>query len=261
DATTLQGGVQTIAQGPVASQEAIKLLGTNGGGFFNANSAHPYENPTPFANLLEMLALLALPAGIVYTFGRLVGDTRQGWALWTAMAILLVMGIAVALPAEQAGNPLLTTLNVDQHSSALQAGGSFEGKETRFGTASSVLFTVVTTDAGGAANAMLDSLTPLAGFVALFNMLIGEIAFGGIGSVLYGMIVYVLLTLFLAGLMVGRTPEYLGKRLGSFEIRMVMLAVLAFGLPILGFTAAASVTAAGTSSILNPGPHGFSEML
>jgi K+-transporting ATPase ATPase A chain len=260
-ATSLEGPQQTVAQGPVASQEAIKLLGTNGGGFFNTNSAHPYENPTPFTNFLEMLALLAIPAGIVYTFGRLVGDTRQGWALWTAMAILLLAGIAVALPVEQAGNPLLTTLHVDQQPSALQAGGSLEGKETRFGIASSILFTVVTTDAGGAANAMLDSLMPLAGFVAMFNMLIGEIAFGGVGSGLYGMIVYAFLTVFLAGLMVGRTPDYLGKKLESFEIRMAMLAVLAFALPILGFTAAASVTPAGTSSILNPGPHGFSEIL
>jgi K+-transporting ATPase ATPase A chain len=228
-ATSVEGANQTIAQGPAASQEIIKLLGTNGGGFFNANSAHPYENPTPLTNFLEMLALLAVPAGIVNMFGRMVGDVRQGWVIWAAMAILLVAGIAVALPQEQAGNPAFANLNVDQQISATQVGGNFEGKESRFGIASSVLFTVVTTDAGGAFNANLDSLMPLAGLVAMLNMQIGEIAFGGIGSGLYGMLVFVLLTLFIAGLMVGRTPEYLGKKIQA--------------------------------PLGNPGPHGFSEIV
>ena len=259
--TTLEGAMQTIAQGPTASQEIIKLLGTNGGGFFNANSAHPYENPTPFTNFLEMLALLAIPAAIVYTFGRMVGDVRQGWAVWAAMAVLLVVGIGASLPQEQAGNPALNTLNIDQRVSAQQAGGNFEGKETRFGIASSVLFTVVTTDAGGAVNAGLDSLMPPAGLIAMLNMQIGEIAYGGIGSGLYGMLVFVLLTLFIAGLMVGRTPEYLGKKIQAFEMKMVMLSILVFALSILGFSAVASVTDAGTTALGNPGPHGFSEIV
>jgi len=261
-ATTLAGATQTIAQGPVASQEAIKELGTNGGGFFNANSAHPFENPTPLSNFVEVLLIFAIPSGLTYTFGRMVGDTRQGWAIWAAMAILFVVGIAVALPAEQAGNPLAAKYGVDQQMSALQAGGNFEGKETRFGIASSMLFTVVTTDAScGAVNNMHDSLMPLAGMVPLVNMQLGEVIFGGVGAGLYGMLIFAILAVFIAGLMVGRTPEYLGKKVESFEIKMAMLSVLILALSILGLTGLASVTDAGTSAILNPGPHGFSEIL
>ncbi|MDO8689775.1 MAG: potassium-transporting ATPase subunit KdpA, partial [Dehalococcoidia bacterium] len=262
DATTLEGATQSIAQGPVASQEVIKELGTNGGGFFNANSAHPYENPTPFTNFLEILCILVIPAGLTYTFGRMVGDTRQGWALWAAMSVLFVMGLAVALPAEQAGNPLLSRLGVDQQASVLQAGGNFEGKETRFGMASSVLFTIATTATScGAVNNMHDSLMPLAGLVPLVNIQLGEVVFGGVGAGLYGMLIFAILAVFIAGLMVGRTPEYLGKKIESFEVKMVMLSVLVLAASILGFTALASVTNGGTSATANPGPHGFSEML
>lgn len=261
-ATTVEGVKQTIPQGPVASQEAIKELGTNGGGFFNANSAHPYENPTPLSNFLEMLAILAIPAALTYTFGRMVGDTRQGWAIWAAMAILFVVGLAIALPSEQAGNSLLSQLGVNQAPSALQAGGNFEGKETRFGIASSILFTVVTTVAScGAVNNMHDSLMPLAGTVPLFNMQTGEVIFGGVGSGLYGMLIFAILAVFIAGLMVGRTPEYLGKKIEAHEMKMAMLAVLVLAADVLLFSAVASVTRAGTSAILNPGPHGFSEIL
>ena len=261
-ATTVEGATQTIAQGPVASQEAIKMLGTNGGGFFNANSAHPYENPTPLSNFLEMFAILAISSGIVYTFGKMVGDTRQGWALWTAMAILLVAGIALALPSEQAGNPLLTQLGVDQTASALQAGGNFEGKEVRFGISASVLWAVATTDASnGSVNSMHDSYTPLGGLVPMLNIQLGEVIFGGVGSGLYGILIFAILAVFIAGLMVGRTPEYLGKKVQAFEIQMAMLAVLVLAASLLGFTAVASVTAGGLAGPLNPGPHGFSEIL
>jgi len=261
-AQTLEGATQTIAQGPVASQEIIKMVGTNGGGFFNANSAHPYENPTPFTNFIEMVAIFAIPAGLTYTFGRMAGDTRQGWALWAAMGVLFLLGIIVALPAEQEGNPLFTPLGVDQSVSSLQAGGNFEGKETRFGMSGSILFTVLTTDAScGAVNNMHDSLMPLAGLVALVNMQLGEVVFGGVGAGLYGILVFAILAVFIAGLMVGRTPEYLGKKIESYEMKMAMLVILVLGASILVFTSAASVTTAGTSSILNPGPHGFSEML
>ena len=260
--TTVEGATQTIAQGPVASQEIIKEAGTNGGGFFNANSAHPYENPNPLTNFIEMLAIFAISAGLTYTFGRMVGDTRQGWAVWAAMAILFIGGVAVALPAEQAGNPLLAKMGVDQQMSSLQAGGNFEGKETRFGMSASALFTVVTTDAScGAVNNMHDSLMPLAGMVPLLNMQLGEVVFGGAGAGLYGMLVFAILAVFIAGLMVGRTPEYLGKKIESYEMKMAMLSVLILGASILGFTALASVTDAGTSTTANPGPHGFSEML
>ena len=260
--TTVEGATQTIAQGPVASQEIIKEAGTNGGGFFNANSAHPYENPNPLTNFIEMLAIFAISAGLTYTFGRMVGDTRQGWAVWAAMAILFIGGVAVALPAEQAGNPLLAKMGVDQQMSSLQAGGNFEGKETRFGMSASALFTVVTTDAScGAVNNMHDSLMPLAGMVPVLNMQLGEVVFGGVGSGLYGMLVFAILAVFIAGLMVGRTPEYLGKKIESYEMKMAMLSVLILGASILGFTALASVTDAGTSTTANPGPHGFSEML
>ncbi len=259
---TLEGGTQTIAQGPVASQEAIKELGTNGGGFFNANSAHPYENPTPLTNFIEMLLIFAIPAGLTYTFGQMVGDTRQGWAIWAAMAILFLAGLVVALPVEQKGNPLLSRLGVDQSGSALQSGGNLEGKEVRFGISASVLFAVVTTAAScGAVNAMHDSLLPITGAVPLFNMQLGEVIFGGVGSGLYGMLIFAILSVFIAGLMVGRTPEYLGKKIQSFEMKMAMLYVLAAAASILFFSAWASVARYGTSSILNPGPHGFSEIL
>lgn len=261
-ATTLEGAKQTITLGPVASQEIIKELGTNGGGFFNANSAHPFENPNPFTNFLEVIAIFAIPSGLVYTFGKMTGNTRNGWAIWAAMAALFVVGIAVALPAEQAGNPLLTKLGVDQTQSALQAGGNFEGKEVRFGIASSILFTVVTTAAScGAVNNMHDSLMPLAGLVPLFNMQTGEVIFGGVGAGLYGMLMHAILAVFIAGLMVGRTPEFLGKKIQAYEMKMAMLAILVLAADILVFSGVASVTSAGTSSISNPGPHGFGEIL
>jgi len=261
-ATTLEGAKQTITRGPVASQEIIKELGTNGGGFFNANSAHPFENPTPLTNFLEVVAIFAIPSGLTYTFGRMTGNPRNGWAIWAAMAILFVAGVAIALPAEQVGNPLLTRLGVDQTPSAIQAGGNFEGKETRFGIASSILFTVVTTAAScGAVNNMHDSLMPLTGMVPLFNMQTGEVIFGGVGAGLYGMLVFAILAVFIAGLMVGRTPEYLGKKIQSYEMKMAMLAILVLAADTLLFTGVASVTTAGTSSIGNPGPHGFTEIL
>jgi len=261
-ATTLEGTPQVIAQGPVASQEVIKLLGTNGGGFFNANSAHPYENPTPLTNLLEMILIFAIPSGLTYTFGRMVGDTRQGWAVWAAMLILFLAGVAVALPVEQGGNPLLSQIGVDQSVSPLQAGGNLEGKEVRLGISASVLFAVVTTAAScGAVNAFFDSFLPLAGAVPLFNIQLGEVIFGGVGSGLYGMLIFAILAVFIAGLMVGRTPEYLGKKIESFEMKMAMLFVLAGPASILIFTAWASVVPYGVGSILNPGPHGFSEIL
>ena len=261
-ATTVEGIAQTIPQGPVASQEAIKELGTNGGGFFNANSAHPYENPTPLTNFLEVLAIFAIPSALTYTFGRMAGNTRQGWAIWAAMTILFLVGIAIALPSEQAGNPLVTRLGVDQTRSSLQPGGNFEGKETRFGIASSMLFTVVTTDAScGAVDNAHDSLMPLTGLVPLFNMQTGEVIFGGVGAGLYGMLIFAILAVFIAGLMVGRTPEYLGKKVQAYEMKMTMLAVLVLAADVLVFTAIASVSRAGTSAILNPGPHGFSELL
>jgi K+-transporting ATPase ATPase A chain len=261
-ATTVEGGAQTIALGPVASQEIIKELGTNGGGFFNANSAHPFENPTALTNLLEMIAMLTISAALTYTFGRMVGDQRQGWALFAAMAVLFTIGYLVALPPQQAGNPLLTSLGVDQAASATQTGGSFEGIETRFGAAAGVLWAVVTTVTScGAVNAMHDSFIPLSGMVPLVNMQLGEVVFGGVGAGLYGILVYALLAVFIAGLMVGRTPEYLGKKIESFEMKMVMLVVLVLALDILGFTALASVTDAGLAAVANPGPHGFSEIL
>jgi K+-transporting ATPase ATPase A chain len=261
-ATTVEGVKQTITVGPIASQEIIKELGTNGGGFFNANSAHPFENPTPFSNYLEVIAIFAIPSGLTYLFGRMSGNTRNGWAIWAAMAFLFAVGIAIALPVEQSGNPFFTRMGVDQIPSALQSGGNLEGKETRFGMASSILFTVVTTDAScGAINNWHDSLMPLAGMVPLFNMQTGEVIFGGVGAGLYGMLMFVILAVFIAGLMVGRTPEYLGKKIQSYEMKMAMLAVLILAADILIFTGVASVTTAGTSAILNPGPHGFSEML
>ncbi|GHO77552.1 potassium-transporting ATPase potassium-binding subunit [Ktedonobacter sp. SOSP1-85] len=259
---TLDGVTQTIAQGPVASQEFIKEFGTNGGGFFNANSAHPFENPNVITNMLEMLAIFAIPAGLVYMFGRMVGNTKQGWAIWYAMCALFLLGVAVALPMEQTGNPMLTTLGANQAVTAQQAGGNMEGKEVRFGIAQSSLFAVITTDAScGAVNGFHDSFTPLGGLVPLANIALGEIVFGGVGSGLYGMLIFAILAVFIAGLMVGRTPEYLGKKIEQKEMKMAALAILILPASILGFAAIASVLPAGTSSILNSGPHGLSEIL
>ncbi len=260
-ATTLEGATQTIAQGPVASQEAIKMLGTNGGGFFNANSAHPFENPTPLSNFLQILAIFAIGAGLTYTLGKMVGNTRQGWALYAAMAVLFFMGVIVAYPAEAGGNPLYPT-TVNQGATPLQAGGNMEGKEVRFGIADSALFAVVTTDAScGAVNSMHDSFMPLGGMIPLVNIMLSEVIVGGVGAGLYGILLFAILAVFVAGLMVGRTPEYLGKKIESKEMKMAMLAVLVSPLFILVFTGLASATNAGTSAIANPGPHGFSEML
>jgi K+-transporting ATPase ATPase A chain len=251
---------QTIAQGPTASQEVIKEFGTNGGGFFNANSAHPFENPTPVSNLLEMFCIFAIGAGLTYTLGRMTGSQRHGWAVWAAMAILFFAGVTVAYWAEARGNPLLT--GTDQHASALQAGGNMEGKEVRFGVASSALFATVTTDAScGAINGWHDSYMPLGGMVPLVNMMLSEVIFGGAGSGMYGILIYVVLAVFIAGLMVGRTPEYLGKKIEAYDVKMAMLVVLVFPLVILAFTAVSSVNGFGTSGIANPGPHGFTEIL
>jgi K+-transporting ATPase ATPase A chain len=259
---TLDGTTQVIAQGPVASQEIIKELGTNGGGFFNANSAHPYENPNMVTELVELLAILSIGAGLFYMFGKMVGDTRQGWVLWAASAIIFLLGIAVALPAEQAGNPLLTKVGANQVVTATQAGGNMEGKEVRFGITQSVLWAVTTTDAScGAVNSFLDSYTPLGGMIPLTNIALGEIIFGGVGSGLYGMLMFVIIAVFIAGLMVGRTPEYLGKKIERKEVMMAALALLILPASILGFSAVASVIPAGISSILNPGPHGLTEIL
>ncbi|MGN6773444.1 MAG: potassium-transporting ATPase subunit KdpA [Rhizobiaceae bacterium] len=254
DATTLEGVKQTIAVGPTASQLAIKMLGTNGGGFFNANSAHPFENPTALANLIEMVSIFAIGAALTNVFGRMVGDERQGWALFTAMGVLLVAGVAVTYWAEANGNPVFTALGIN--------GGNMEGKEVRFGIAGSALFAVVTTAAScGAVNAMLDSFTPLGGLIPLVNMQLGEIIIGGVGAGLYGILLFVIMTIFIAGLMVGRTPEYLGKKIEAKEVKMAMLAVLSLPLAILGFTAVAVVLPAGLASIANAGPHGYSEIL
>ena len=259
---TLEGAKQIIPQGPVASQEIIKEFGTNGGGFFNANSAHPYENPTPLSNLLEMLAIFAIGAGLTYTFGLMAGDTRQGWALFGAMAILFLLGATVAIWSEQRGNPNLATLGVNQTASATQSGGNMEGKETRFGIVDSALWATMTTDTScGAVNSMHDSFTPLGGLVTMVNMQLGEVIFGGVGSGLYGMLVMAVLSVFIAGLMVGRTPEYLGKKIESREMKLAMLYVLIFPAVILFGTAAAIALPAGLAGISNPGPHGFSQIL
>jgi K+-transporting ATPase ATPase A chain len=260
--TTLEGAKQTLAMGPVASQEAIKQLGTNGGGFFNANSAHPFENPTPWSNFLQMIAIFVIPAGLTYTLGRMVKHQRHGWAVWAAMFILFFAGTTTAYWAEARGNPIHEAEGLDVRASSLQSGGNMEGKEVRFGIANSALFAVITTDAScGAVNAMHDSFTAIGGLVPLVNIQLGEVVFGGVGAGMYGMLLMVVLTVFIAGLMVGRTPEYLGKKIQSREIRMVMLAVLASPLVILGFTAVASVLPAGLKGLNNSGPHGFSEIL
>src|SRR5579883_2904800 len=259
---TLEGTTQIIAQGPVASQEFIKNFGTNGGGFFNANSAHPFENPNAFTNLLIMLTVLAIPAGLFYMFGKMVRDTRQGWVLWAASAILLIIGMSVALVSEQAGNPLVSHAGVNQAVSATQAGGNMEGKEVRFGITDSVMFdTISTATSCGCVNSFVDSYTPLGGLVPLANIGLGEIVFGGVGSGLYGMLMFAIIAVFIAGLMVGRTPEYLGKKIERKEIMMAALALLILPASILGFTALASVMPVGVSQIANAGPHGLSEML
>ena len=253
---------QILAVGPVASQLAIKQLGTNGGGFFNVNSAHPFENPTPLSNFLEVLAILLIPAALCYTFGMMVGDTRQGWALLAAMTILLLCVIPLGLWAEQIGNPAFTGLGIDQASSTGQSGGNMEGKETRFGIANSVLWSAATTAASnGSVNSMHDSYTPMGGLVPLVLMQFGEVVFGGVGSGLYGMIVFAIIAVFVAGLMVGRTPEYLGKKIEPYEMKMVSLLILIMPMVVLGLTALAVSTNAGTLSLLNPGAHGFSEIL
>jgi K+-transporting ATPase ATPase A chain len=251
---------QVIAAGPAASQEVIKMFGTNGGGFFYANSAHPYENPTPFTNFFEMLLIFAIPSGLTYTLGRMTKSRGHGWAVWSAMTALFLVGVTAAYWAEASGNPQLA--GVDQTASALHSGGNMEGKEVRFGIANSALFATVTTDAScGAVNSMHDSFTPLGGMVPLVNIMLGEVIFGGVGSGLYGILVFVILAVFIAGLMVGRTPEYLGKKIEAFDVKMAMLSVLISSLTILVFAAIAVVAKFGTSSISNPGPHGLSQIL
>ncbi|HEY4123266.1 MAG TPA: potassium-transporting ATPase subunit KdpA, partial [Rhizomicrobium sp.] len=261
-ATTLEGVKQTIAQGPVASQEVIKMLGTNGGGFFNANSAHPYENPNAITNLVQMILIFSIGAALTNMFGRMVGDERQGWAIFAVMGLLFLAGTTGIYAAEAPGNPAFAALHVDQTANAFQAGGNMEGKEVRFGIANSALFANITTDAScGAVNTMHDSLMPLAGMIPIVNIMLGEIIFGGVGSGLYGMLLFAVVTVFIAGLMVGRTPEYLGKKIEAREVKMSMLAILILPLSILGFTAWAVVTKSGLAGPLNAGPHGFSEIL
>jgi len=252
-ATTLEGAQQTIAQGPVASQEAIKMLGTNGGGFFNGNSSHPFENPTPLTNFVQMLLIFLIPAGLTYTFGQMTGDTRQGWAIFAAMSLMFLAGVFVLYSAEAAGNPILQKMGIAQ--------GNMEGKEVRFGIAASSLFATVTTDAScGAINAAHDSLTPIGGLVPLFNMQVGEVIFGGVGSGLYGMLLFAILAVFIAGLMVGRTPEYLGKKIEGKEVKMAMVALIATSSVILLFSGIATY-GVGLSALGNAGPHGFAEIL
>ncbi|MFA5114419.1 MAG: potassium-transporting ATPase subunit KdpA [Candidatus Margulisiibacteriota bacterium] len=260
-ATTVEGAKQTIAQGPVASMLAIKMVGTNGGGFFNANSSHPYENPTPLSNFLQMLAIFLIPASLTYTFGRFAKNQKQGWALFSAMLFLFLTGFAIMYWSEQA-NPILTRLGVDQTASQFQPGGNMEGKEVRFGILNSVLFAAITTDAScGAINCLHDSLTPLAGGIAMLNIALGELIFGGVGAGMLGIIVFAILTVFIAGLMVGRTPEYLGKKIEPKEMKMAMLAILIVAASILLFSALFCVTPQGLAGRANLGPHGLSEML
>jgi K+-transporting ATPase ATPase A chain len=269
----VEGTVQTVPQGPLASQEAIKMIGTNGGGYTQANSAHPFENPTPFSNFLQMVFIFIIPAGLTYTFGKMVKDTRQGWALFAAMSVLFLAGVAVTYGAEASGNPNLGNRGIQTAATATQSGGNMEGKEVRFGIANSALFTVITTDAScGAVNNVHDSLTPLGGLVPLVNIELGEIIFGGVGSGLYGMLLFAILAVFIAGLMVGRTPEYLGKKIEQKEVKMVMLAALVLAFTILGFSAVGSVAqfqkngywnppGPVTANLSNNGPHGLSEIL
>ncbi|AMM24281.1 potassium-transporting ATPase subunit KdpA [Variovorax sp. PAMC 28711] len=259
DAST---ATQTLAMGPVASQEAIKMVGTNGGGFFNANSAHPYENPTALSNFVQMLAIFLIPAALCFAFGRVVGDLRQGWAVLAAMTVMFVVAVVLLMPAEQAGNPLIGGLGVDQTASALQAGGNMEGKEVRFGINASALFAAVTTAAScGAVNTMHDSLTPLGGMVPMVLMQLGEVVFGGVGTGLYGMLIFAILAVFIAGLMIGRTPEYLGKKIEVHEMKLTSIAILVTPILVLAGTAIAVSLAAGKAGIANPGAHGFSEIL
>ena len=270
---TVEGAAQTIPQGPVASQEAIKMLGTNGGGFFNANSAHPFENPTPFANFVQIILIFLIPAGLTYTFGRMVGDSRQGWAIFAAMALMFAGGVFVCYHYEAAGNPILKNLGVESAYTGDQPGGNMEGKETRFGIAASALFTTVTTDAScGAVNNTHDSLTPIGGLVPMFNIETDEVIFGGVGSGFYGMLLYAMVGVFIAGLMVGRTPEYLGKKLQQKEVKMAMVAIIATAFAILVFAGITAVTPFAKNGYWNPpgpaianlnnsGPHGFSEIL
>jgi potassium-transporting ATPase potassium-binding subunit len=272
-ATTLEGKHQTIAQGPAASQIAIKQLGTNGGGFFNVNSAHPLENPTPLSNFLETLFILLIPAGLVYAFGKMVRDTRQGWAVFATMSLLFLAGVFICYPAEQSGNPNLAKLGIQNTATALQPGGNMEGKEVRFGIAPSALWAVATTDASnGSVNSMHDSYTPIGGLVPLFNIQTGEVIFGGVGSGLYGMLLFAVIAVFIAGLMVGRTPEYLGKKIEGKEVKMAMLALIACAASILVFTAISAhinftkdsywnMPGAATANMNNSGPHGLSEIL
>ncbi len=272
-ATTVQGSTQIIPQGPVASQESIKMLGTNGGGFFNANSAHPFENPTPLSNFIETLMIFAVPAGLTYTFGKMAGDTRQGWALFAAMSVLFLVAVFVAYGAEQHGNPILSKLGVETEATERQPGGNMEGKEVRFGIAGSALFATVTTDAScGAVDSGHDSFTPLGGLALLFNIQLGEVVFGGVGSGLYGMLLFAMIGVFIAGLMVGRTPEYVGKKIEQKEVKMAMLALIIMAANILIFTGISSVArfrkggywnspGAAAANTANAGPHGFSEIL
>ena len=253
---------QSLAMGPMASQEAIKELGTNGGGFLNVNSAHPYENPTPLTNFFEMLAIILIPSALTYTFGKMVGDTRQGWAVLAAMTILFVSMLAVAVHSEEGGNPLIAKLGVDQTASVVQPGGNMEGKEARFGIGASALFATLTTGTScGAVNSMHDSYTPLGGFVPLFNMQLGEVVFGGVGTGLYSMLIFAIIGVFIAGLMIGRTPEYLGKKIESFEMKMSSIAILVMPFLVLMGTAVAVSVTAGQAGVANPGAHGFAEIL
>jgi K+-transporting ATPase ATPase A chain len=273
DATTIEGAKQTIAQGPVASQEAIKQLGTNGGGFFNANAAHPFENPTPLSNLLSMFLIFVIPGALTYTFGKMVGDTRQGWAIFGAFSVMFLIGVFVCYASEQTGNPLLAKLGLETAATSGQSGGNMEGKEVRFGIADSALYATVTTDAScGAVNSMHDSYTPLGGLVPMFNIMTGEVIFGGVGAGMYGILLYCILAVFIAGLMVGRTPEYLGKKIEQKEVKMAMLAVIATAFSILVFSALTSVISFPAKGYWNPpgpaianlnngGPHGFGEIL
>ncbi len=259
---TLEGATQTIARGPVASQEVIKMIGTNGGGFFNQNSAHPFENPSPFTNLLETVAVFAIPFALTWTFGRMVGNVKQGIAVAMAMAVVFAFGVAVAAPAEKIGNPIFAQLGVSESTTGTSPGGNMEGKEVRFGPIPTALFaTAVTDTSAGAIDGAHDSFTPLGGLVPLVNMQLGEVTPGGVGSGLYGMLIFAILSVFIAGLMVGRTPEYLGKKIQSYEVKMAALAILITPLNVLAWTALSVVITQGTTSILNPGPHGFSEVL
>jgi potassium-transporting ATPase potassium-binding subunit len=262
DATTLEGAKQTIAQGPVASQEVIKMMGTNGGGFFNANSAHPYENPNALTNLVQLVLIFSIGAGLTNVLGRMVRDERQGWAVFAAMGVLYLAGVTTAYWSEAHGNPALAQYGIESTASATQAGGNMEGKEVRFGIANTALFATVTTDAScGAVNSMHDSFLPLGGAVPLINIQLGEVIFGGVGSGLYGILAFAIIAMFVAGLMVGRTPEYLSKKLEAREVKMTILALLSLPLSILGWTALATVLPAGLAGIANTGPHGYSEIL